>query len=70
MSTGIKLYVYAVPGKMEKQSHTFTDDVAVTFSWNKQEALERFREYYDDVPDNSVFEARFNKGKIAILTSY
>lgn len=64
-----QLYVFAVPGAM-KNSHTFTDDVAITWAKTKTEAIEKLSRLYTDVKDEEVEAARFGSDGIAILTDY
>ena len=66
-----QLYVFAVPGAM-KNSHTFTDDVAITWAKSKTEAVERFSKLYANVTAGDVEPVRFGGlgGNVAILTDY
>ena len=62
-----KIFVYKKPNAM--MSHKYTDDVAITKATNKEEALTKFRQYYDcDIED--IEEVWFNIGGVAILTDY
>lgn len=62
-----KIFVYKKPNAMI--GHKYTDDVAITKAANKEEALIKFKQYYDcDIED--VEEVRFNVGGVAILTDY
>ena len=50
--------------------HNFTDDVAITYAATKEEAIEKFKEFYSDVNSKNVSEPYFNYGGVAILTDY
>lgn len=63
-----KLFVYRKPGVMV--GHNFTDDVAITYTATKEEAIEKFKEFYSDVNSKDVSEPYFNYGGVAILTDY
>ena len=64
-----QLYVFAAPGAM-KNSHTFTDDVAITWAISRNEAIEKFLKLYTDVEVDEVEAVRFGSDGIAILTDY
>lgn len=62
-----KIFVYKKPNAMT--GHEYSDDVAITRAVNKEEALTKFKQYYDcDIED--VEEVEFNVGEVAILTDY
>ena len=62
-----KLFVYKKPNVMT--DHEYTDDVAITRAVNKEEALIKFKQYYDcDIED--IEEVWFNTGGVAVLTDY
>ena len=63
-----KLFVYRKPGVMV--GHNFTDDVAITYAATKEEAIEKFKEFYSDVNNKSISEPYFNYDGVAILTDY
>lgn len=63
-----KLFVYKKPGVMV--GHNYTDDVAITYAATKEEAIEKFKEFYSDVNNENVSEPYFNYGGVAILTDY
>ena len=62
------LFVYKKSGAMV--GHNFTDDVAITYATTKEEAIEKFKEFYSDVNNKNVSEPYFNYGGVAILTDY
>lgn len=62
------LFVYKKPEVMI--DHNFTDDVAITYAKTKEEAIEKFKEFYSDVNSKNVSEPYFNYGGVAILTDY
>ena len=62
-----KIFVYKKPNAMI--GHKYTDDVAITRAANKEEALNKFKQYYIcDIED--IEEVMFNAHGIAILTDY
>lgn len=64
---GNKIFVYKKPNAMI--GHKYTDDVAITKAVNKEEALTKFKQYYDcDIED--IERVWFNSGGVAILTDY
>lgn len=64
-----KLYCYAKANQMV--DHRFTDDVAICWAKNKQEAFDKFKPLYGYATLNDIFEPRYivNCG-VAILTDY
>ena len=63
-----RLFVYRKPGVLIK--HNYMDDVAITYAKTKEEAMEKFKEFYSDVNSKNVSEPYFNYGGVAILTDY
>ena len=66
----MRLYVFSRPAQMDPKTHTFTDDVAVTYAANRKWAIRHFSQVYADVKKEEVHEVRFNAKGIAILTNY
>lgn len=64
-----QLYVLAIPGAM-KNTHTFTDDVAITWAISRNEAIDKFLRLYANVEVDEVEAVRFGSDGIAILTDY
>lgn len=62
-----KLFVYAKANVMI--DHQFSDDVAITYAANKQEAFIKFKQLYD-LKISDISEVRFNDYGISILTDY
>lgn len=64
-----KLFVYAQPNTME--GHNFSDDVAICYANNKEEAVEIFKRGYSYPNlEEYVREPYFNSDKFAVLTDY
>lgn len=64
-------YYYARPGiGIKGDSSRFTDDVAVTWAMNKQQAYANFKKLYVNVTLRDVWEVKYNKYGVAILTEY
>ena len=63
-----RLFVYKKLGVMV--GHNYTDDVAITYAKTKEEAMEKFKEFYSDVNSKNLSEPYFNYGGVAILTDY
>ena len=62
-----KLWVYSKPNQMI--NHEYTDDVAITWAANKEEALTKFKQYYlCNIED--IEEVVFNAHGVSILTDY
>lgn len=69
MSKKQKLYCYAKANQMV--DHDFTDDVAICWAENKQEAYNKFKLSYGNATLNDIFEPRYSlRDKVAILTDY
>ena len=64
----LKCYVFRRSNTMEW--HNFTDDVAMTYAWSKEQAIKRFGKLYGDVKEDEVIVPWFNNDKVAILTDY
>lgn len=62
-----KLWVYAMANAMV--GHTFSDDVAIVYALNKEEAYKKLRQLYE-IDISEVNEVVFNDYGIAILTDY
>lgn len=62
-----KLWVYAMANAMV--GHNFSDDVAIVYAPNKEEAYKKFRQLYK-IDISEVNEVVFNDYDIAILTDY
>ena len=64
-----QIYCYAKPNAMV--DHKFTDDVAICMASSTEEAIDKFKQLYDDITEKDVFPcAMNNKWGVAILTSY
>lgn len=66
-----KIFVYKKPNAMI--GHKYTDDVAITKAVNKEEALIKFKQYYDcDIEDikEVMFNAHGTMYTVAIITDY
>ena len=63
-----RLFVYKKSGVLV--GHNYMDDVAITYAKTKEEAIEKFKEFYNDVNSKNVSEPYFNYGGVAILTDY
>ena len=63
-----RLFVYRKPGVLV--GHNYVDDVAIVYAKTKEEAMEKFKEFYSDVNSKNVSEPYFNYGGVAILTDY
>lgn len=63
-----KLFVYASANAMKE--HRFTDDVAITYAKDIDEAVLKFSRLYDDIQIGEIDEVYFNDYGIAILTDY
>ena len=63
-----QLYVYAKPNQMV--GHKFSDDCAIVYAENKDEAMELFRKLYSNIQYKDINEVFFNDYDVAILTSY
>lgn len=66
----MRLYVFRRPGQMDPETHTFTDDVAVTYASSRKWAIRHFSQMYADVTKDEVHEVLFNADGVAILTNY
>jgi hypothetical protein len=55
---------------MDPSTHTFTDDVAVTYASSRKWAIKHFSQMYADVTKDEVHEVLFNADGVAILTNY
>lgn len=63
------LFVYAKPNVMT--DHNFTDDVAICYANNIDEAVDKFNSMYDiELLKDNVKEANFNNYGICVCTSY
>jgi hypothetical protein len=69
MAKNQKLYCYAKANQMV--DHRFTDDVAICWAKNKEEAYNKFRLAYALATLDDIFEPNYSLcDKIAILTDY
>ena len=66
----MRLYVFRRPNTMDPDTHTFSDDVAITYAASRKWAIRHFAQLYADVTKDEVFEVRFNADGVAILTDY
>lgn len=64
----MQLWVLARPDQMK--DHRFTDDVAITYAFTKEEAISKFSRYYADIQPSEVRSPYFNQHGVAILTDY
>lgn len=62
------LWCYTVPNAMI--NHCFTDDCAICFALTRQQAMKKFRKFYNYSLDESIDKVYINFGGIAILTDY
>ena len=65
----MRLFCYAKANQME-EPHRFTDDVAIVSAKTKDEAVRVCKMYYSNCTAEDVFEVKFTKNGIAILTDY
>lgn len=63
-----RLFIYRKSGVLVE--HNYMDDVAITYAKTKEEAMEKFKEFYSDVNSKNISEPYFNYGEVAILTDY
>jgi len=64
-----KLYCYAKPNQMV--NHQFSDDVAICWAKNKQQALNKFHYLYKYCFLEDIFEIKYIPSVgVAILTDY
>lgn len=62
------IYCYAKANQMVE--HSFSDDVAICYAFNKKSALKKFKKYYFKAIPENIFKVKFYHKKIAILTDY
>ena len=51
-------------------NHYFTDNCAICFALTRQQAMKKFRKFYNYSLDESIDKVYINFGGIAILTDY
>lgn len=66
----MRLYVFRRPDTMDPDTHTFSDDVAITYAASRKWAIRHFAQLYEGVTKDEVSEVRFNSRGVAILTNY
>lgn len=64
----IRLYCFSVAGTMV--DHDYSDDVAVAYAYNLDDAIKKFSRYYSNASKDNVCEICFNDSGVAILTDY
>lgn len=62
------IYSYTKPNAM--QGHRFTDDVAICVAESLDDAIEKFKRFYNDASADNVKQCFFNYLDVCILTDY